>query len=92
MARGLLIQWVRLDPAEAQDATADPRVEACRVIAPTEWNFHPHGAVAQVLATLPPTVRPCRVHLLAAAFDPCVGLEVERADAATAPRTRSPRA
>jgi hypothetical protein len=92
MARGLLIHWVRLDPAEAQDATADPRVEACRVIAPTEWNFHPHGAVAQVLATLPPTVRPCRVHLLAAAFDPCVGLEVERADAATAPRTRSPRA
>lgn len=92
MARGLLIHWVRLDSVEANDSASDPRVAACRVIAPTEWNFHPHGAVAQVLATLPPTVRPCRVHLLAAAFDPCVALEVERADAGAASHARSPHA
>jgi Ni,Fe-hydrogenase I large subunit len=78
MARGLLVHWVRLDPAEAASPGADPQVDDCRVIAPTEWNFHPHGAVAGALATLPTSVRTGRVRLLAAAFDPCVELEIER--------------
>jgi hypothetical protein len=75
MARGLLVHWVRLD--SSGDAT--PRVAAARVLAPTEWNFHPYGALARLLSDLPPRVAPSRVRLLAAAFDPCVGLAVEPA-------------
>ena len=70
MARGLLIHWVRLE--------SDERVADCRVIAPTEWNFHPFGAVARTLAAMPATVSTQRVRLLAAAYDPCVMLEIER--------------
>jgi hypothetical protein len=72
MARGLLIHWVRLDTPSSD------RVADCRVLAPTEWNFHPHGAVAQTLATLPPQVQSSTVRVLAAAFDPCVELQVRR--------------
>lgn len=63
MARGLLLHWVQLD--------ADGRVRDYRVLAPTEWNFHPDGALAQALAALSPddTVA---ARTLAAAFDPCV--------------------
>jgi hypothetical protein len=78
MARGLLIHWVRLDCAPDGGA----RIERCRVLAPTEWNFHPYGAVARTLAELPRQVAPAKVRLLAAAFDPCVTLVVEPAEAA----------
>ena len=49
MARGLLVHWVR-----ARDGRRGP-TRACaryRVLAPTEWNFHPHGVLAQALAAL----------------------------------------
>jgi Ni,Fe-hydrogenase I large subunit len=70
-ARGLLVHWVRLD---------GPRVTDCRVLAPTDWNFHPRGVVAQALSTLPEA---CADHegagapnaaaaWLVATFDPCV--------------------
>jgi len=75
MARGLLVHWVRLD------GDAAPSVDAVHVLAPTEWNFHPHGAVARRLSELPASVAPQRVQLLAAAFDPCVRLVVEPAGA-----------
>lgn len=57
-----------------------PRVARCAVLAPTEWNFHPHGVVAQSIASLDPD-RPAdeqvrSVCLLMAAFDPCVPFEV----------------
>jgi hypothetical protein len=78
MARGLLIHWVRLDD------TSRDRVADCRVLAPTEWNFHPHGPVAQALATLPPQVQASTVRVLAAAFDPCVELQVRRGPAGDA--------
>lgn len=78
MARGLLVHWVRLDGV----GTAAPRVAAVHVLAPTEWNFHPCGAFAQLLSGLSPQVAPARVQLLGAAFDPCVGLVVEPAVAA----------
>ena len=75
MARGLLVHQVAIDP------TAQ-RVQACQVVAPTEWNFHPHGEVAQRLARidpgLPETVLTRRVHLLVAAFDPCVPFGIAR--------------
>jgi Nickel-dependent hydrogenase len=63
MARGLLLHWVRLDVAGA--------VQDYRVLAPTEWNFHPEGALAQAVAALPcDAVSTART--LAAAYDPCV--------------------
>jgi hypothetical protein len=66
-ARGLLVHWLRLDGA---------RVADCRVLAPTDWNFHPRGLVAQALMQLPTgdeTHDPTR--WLIAAFDPCVAAE-----------------
>lgn len=67
MARGLLFHWVQLDSHGA--------VAQYRVLAPTEWNFHPQGALAQVLSS-------CHAHdtvaaqTLSAAFDPCVECSV----------------
>lgn len=69
-ARGLLLHWVRLD--------ADERVADCRVVAPTEWNFHPYGAAARALAELPPGLDEACVRLLVAAYDPCVTVTLER--------------
>ena len=63
MARGLLLHWVQLD--------ANGAVQDYRVLAPTEWNFHPQGALAQAVAALPAdAVGAART--LAAAYDPCV--------------------
>lgn len=70
MARGLLIHWVRLD---RQDRVAD-----CRLVAPTEWNFHPFGSAARALAQLPPQAGDARVRMLVAAYDPCVAVEIDR--------------
>lgn len=75
MARGLLIHRVELNLG-----TSQPTVRACNVLAPTEWNFHPHGAVAQAIARLdadlPAAEAERRVRLLMAAFDPCVPFEM----------------
>jgi hypothetical protein len=77
MARGLLVHQVEID-ASVGDAPA--RVAACRVLAPTEWNFHPQGVVAQHIAALnkgqPAEDTERRVRLLMAAFDPCVPFDV----------------
>ena len=70
MARGLLMHQVHLD-----SAAPDACVLGCRVLAPTDWNFHPLGPVAQVLETLPKTITIqglCRVVTLMTAYDPCV--------------------
>lgn len=85
MARGLLVHWVQLRPAPGADGQAV--VERCRVLAPTEWNFHPHGALAQALSALPPDVPEAMVRVLAAAFDPCVALTIARPAAAPAAST-----
>jgi hypothetical protein len=74
MARGLLVHHVVLDGGQG-----DARVEHCRVLAPTEWNFHPDGAVAQALEALPDDGSPDtlrRVGALMAAYDPCVRYEL----------------
>ena len=74
MARGLLVHQVEVDPVSQ-------RVLACRVVAPTEWNFHPQGEVARHLARLDPTLPEAalarRVNLLVAAFDPCVPFTID---------------
>lgn len=80
MARGVLVHWVRLEAA-----AGGPRVADCRVLAPTDLNFHPRGVLARALAALrgdgsadagaqPAVVERARV--LAAAFDPCLHFEV----------------
>ncbi len=63
MARGLLLHWVQLD--------AEGAVQDYRVLAPTEWNFHPDGALGRAVAALAP-LETAAARALAAAFDPCV--------------------
>ena len=72
MARGLLIHHVQLDPTDA-------RVLSCQVLAPTEWNFHPQGGVAEALEQLPrhANATVCRdIRGLLCAYDPCVQHEL----------------
>lgn len=70
MSRGLLLHAVQLD--------AQGRVAGYHVVAPTEWNFHPEGAVAQALARLraDDPAAPRLAGVVAAAFDPCVAFDV----------------
>jgi hypothetical protein len=68
MARGLLMHWVQLDE--------QGHVQDYRVLAPTEWNFHPQGAMSQAIAGLRPNEHN-QAMLLADAYDPCVGCTVE---------------
>jgi uncharacterized protein (DUF2237 family) len=67
MARGLLLHWVQLDSHGA--------VAQYRVLAPTEWNFHPQGALALALAARA-AQDVAAAQTLAAAFDPCVECSV----------------
>ena len=71
MARGLLLHWVQLDAGGA--------VHDFRVLAPTEWNFHPAGALSLALTALPigATVA---AQTLAAAYDPCVACVIQTGD------------
>ena len=62
MARGLLLHWLQLD--------ADGAVQDYRVLAPTEWNFHPGGALAHAVVVLPADALSA-ARALAAAYDPC---------------------
>ncbi len=72
-ARGLLLHVVRL---------RDGRVTDYRILAPTEWNFHPRGPLAQALKALPADARRgARARRLAASLDPCVACRVEDAHA-----------
>jgi hypothetical protein len=67
MARGMLLHWVQLD---ALGCVAD-----YRVLAPTEWNFHPEGTLAGALTALP-RHDGVSAEILSAAFDPCVDCTV----------------
>ena len=74
-ARGLLVHRVRIDAG---------RVGDYRIVAPTEWNFHPTGALASGLAGLAaPTQARAELsaRLAVQALDPCVACRVEVADA-----------
>lgn len=67
-ARGTLIHWVDM---------ADGQVRDWRILAPTEWNFHPQGVLARGLENARAGGEPYRsVRLLAAVIDPCVGCDV----------------
>ena len=48
-ARGLLVHRVAVTPAATPDSA---QVRDYRILAPTEWNFHPEGVVARGLADI----------------------------------------
>lgn len=78
MSRGLLMHWVRLDDGPRQPDTAC--VRCYHVLAPTEWNFHPQGALGRALAE--GRLEGEAATLAALALDPCIHFElVERARA-----------
>ncbi|MBF0255042.1 MAG: nickel-dependent hydrogenase large subunit, partial [Gammaproteobacteria bacterium] len=63
-ARGRLVHWLRMEQGQILDY---------RILAPTEWNFHPQGPLVQGLKTLPADQRLARLaQLLVDAIDPCV--------------------
>lgn len=72
MSRGLLVHWARVDRG-AGDADG-ARIEAYRLLAPTEWNFHPDGAFAHWLRDAAPMAGDAR--LAALSLDPCLAVEV----------------
>ncbi|MCE2910974.1 MAG: hydrogenase formation protein [Pseudomonadota bacterium] len=72
MSRGLLVHWVRLEPGARSADTA--RVAQFRVLAPTEWNFHPHGTLARALAG--GRLDAAQARLAALALDPCIEFRV----------------
>lgn len=74
MARGLLLHRLRLD-------VDGRRVDDYRVLAPTEWNFHPDGTFARRLASWPDTAPDAAIGALVAAFDPCIGFTIVRTEA-----------
>ncbi len=65
MSRGLLVHVVRL-----RQAGHGMVVDQGRVLAPTEWNFHPAGSLACALAD--PACSPAAARAAVAALDPCV--------------------
>ncbi len=69
-ARGQLLHRVQL---------VDGRITDYRILAPTEWNFHPRGVVAGSLATLGGERGEVKrqAMLLINAIDPCVGYDME---------------
>ena len=68
-ARGRLVHWVRLEGGQVADH---------RILAPTEWNFHPRGVLASGLLTLPagPDIERL-ARLVVDAVDPCVECRIE---------------
>jgi uptake hydrogenase large subunit len=70
-ARGLLVHYVALD---------GERIATYRIVAPTEWNFHPRGALARGLEATPAESEAdlkLRAMLLVQSLDPCVAANVE---------------
>jgi uptake hydrogenase large subunit len=72
MARGLLLHWVAVG--------RDGSIEEYRIVAPTEWSFHPAGACWAGLEGLEATNRAALERQVAchvAALDPCVRYTLE---------------
>jgi len=71
MVRGVLLHWVRFGPQGIRDY---------RIVAPTEWNFHPEGpaleGLLQLQADSEESLREA-VTLQVMALDPCVDYELE---------------
>ena len=70
-ARGRLVHRVVVN---------DGRIETYQIVAPTEWNFHPQGPLAQGLSAIGDGNREQlkeKATLLVKAVDPCVGFQLE---------------
>lgn len=70
-ARGRLVHAVAVDGG---------KIAAYRILAPTEWNFHPHGAAARALPLIAASGREdaaALTQLMVTAFDPCVACKLE---------------
>jgi hypothetical protein len=69
-ARGMLLHHVHIETG---------RIARYLIVAPTEWNFHPQGALARLIGlqecNLPRLVE--IVELFAMSLDPCVEFEIE---------------
>lgn len=71
-ARGLLLHVARL---------RDGKVDQYRIIAPTEWNFHPAGPLYQALSGLAAGADlAARAQLVARSLDPCVAFGIAVAE------------
>lgn len=73
-SRGRLVHYVE---------ASGERIGRYRILAPTEWNFHPRGPLAQALHALPAgdaAAARAAAHWLVAALDPCVACRVTVAD------------
>ncbi|MDE2504636.1 MAG: nickel-dependent hydrogenase large subunit, partial [Burkholderiales bacterium] len=71
-ARGLLLHRVQLDDA-------GERIALWRIVAPTDWNFHPEGALALALrgqVAGDPEQLESRARVLVQALDPCVSCRI----------------
>ena len=69
-ARGLLLHLTQVK---------DGRVGGYVIVAPTEWNFHPHGAFVREITGCPAASRTAAEQVarrLALALDPCVAYEI----------------
>jgi len=69
-ARGRLVHMVEIENGTVRDY---------RILAPTEWNFHPRGPAVRALARLrgaDDAELKMQASLLISAIDPCVGFEV----------------
>ena len=65
-ARGRLLHWLR---------QRNGRIERYQIVAPTEWNCHPRGVLAQTLLQLPRAAAPAlhrQALWLTQVIDPCV--------------------
>jgi hypothetical protein len=74
-ARGLLVHDVEI---------ADGRIRRYRIVAPTEWNFHPRGSLVAGLTgahAATETELRRRAHWFVQSLDPCVAYRVEIAHA-----------
>jgi hypothetical protein len=70
-ARGLLVHRVRLE---------GERIGSYRIVAPTEWNFHPEGAFARGAMAIPAddaAQLESDVRWLVSTLDPCVAVRYE---------------
>jgi coenzyme F420-reducing hydrogenase alpha subunit len=68
-ARGFLAHRVEI---------ADGHIRRYQILAPTEWNFHPRGALALgLIESGPRQLGQILPHLLVAALDPCVPYSIE---------------
>lgn len=68
-ARGQLLHHVTVD---------GDHIQRYQILAPTEWNFHPQGAVAQSLSQLDTQSIDVeqQARLIIHAIDPCVGYDL----------------